>query len=144
MSEVERLRDRVSQLLQVLGVDEDSTAPLRRAFGGLEPDPARILAMLLKREFVTREGLYTVMYCGRPECDWPDEKVLDVQICRLRARLKQHDVIIQTARGDGWFMSKADKAKVRALVAVAPDTDIEAAARLAEQKARRLAFLEGA
>lgn len=143
MSEAERLRDRVSQLERVLGVDPDSISPLRRAFEKLEPDPARILAMLLKREFVTREGLYTVMYCGRPECDWPDDKVLDVQLCRLRAILKAHGIIIQTARGDGWFMSKADKAKVRALIAVAPETDIEAASRAAEQKARRLAFMEG-
>jgi hypothetical protein len=26
--------------------------------------------MLLSREFVTRDGLYTALYEGRPECEW--------------------------------------------------------------------------
>src|SRR5262249_45350001 len=35
------------------------------------------------REFVTRDGLYKVLYEDRPECEWPEEKILDVQICKL-------------------------------------------------------------
>src|SRR5260221_2612574 len=103
MSEVERLRDRVEQLEEVLGIDRSLTSRLRQAFG-LEPGKAPILGMLLARDFVTRESLYIVLYADRPECDWPEEKVMDVQICKLRRILRRHGIAIETRWGEGWSM----------------------------------------
>ena len=140
MNEVERLKCQIEQLETVIGVDRSATGKLRQALG-LEPDQASILGMLLKRDFVTRDGLCTVMYAGRPECDWPDEKVLDVQFCRLRATLKKWDVAIQTARGEGWFMSKPDKKRLQERIESASAPDLEVIARREEQRRKRQAFL---
>jgi DNA-binding response OmpR family regulator len=138
MSEMERMRDRVLQLEQILGIDSSETGRIREAFG-LEPDLARIMGMLLKRNFVSHESLYTVMYGHRPECEWPDAKVLDVQICKLRRRLKPHDVTIATRWGEGWSISVPNKVKARAVL------DPAAAATAAvDTRRRRMAFLEGA
>jgi hypothetical protein len=115
MSEMEKMRDRVLQLEQILGIDSSETGRIREAFG-LEPDLARIMGMLLKRNFVSHESLYTVMYGHRPECEWPDAKVLDVQICKLRRRLKPFAIVIVTRWGEGWSISVANKVKARAVL----------------------------
>lgn len=137
-------RERCRELEQVIGVDAGPVSVLRRAFPKLGGDGAVILAMLMKRDFVTRSGLYAVMYAGRPECDMPAENVLDVQLHRLRGVLGELPCSIQTARGNGWFISKPDKGKIRGLMEAAPPADLEACARLADQKAKRLAFMDGA
>lgn len=138
MTETQRLRDRIEELERVLGVDRSLTSKLRDVFG-LEPGLSPILGMLMKRAFVSHSSLYTVLYSGRPECDWPDAKVMDVQICKLRRKLKKIGVTIETRWGDGWMMSNANKAKVRAVIDLADGGDVSAAAALG---ARRAAFME--
>lgn len=109
------LLDRIEQLESLLGVDRSITGRIRELFK-LEPLHAQMLGMLLKREFVTRDGLYTVLYEGRPECEWPEEKILDVQMCKMRAHLKRegHDITIITKWGEGWRLIQEDKAKINA------------------------------
>jgi hypothetical protein len=113
--ETDRLRDRVEQLEQLVGVDRSLTSRLRTAFG-LEPGVAQVMGMLLKRDFVTHDALYVVLYAARPECDWPDARIVDVQISRLRRALRRHGITIKTQWGEGWLMSAADKARVRAVM----------------------------
>src|SRR5258708_20664400 len=72
------------------------------------------MGMLLKRDFVTHDALYVVLYAARPECDWPDARIVDVQITRLRRALRRHGITIKTQWGEGWLMSAADKARARA------------------------------
>ena len=62
--ETDRLRDRVEQLEQLVGVDRSLTSRLRTAFG-LEPGVAQVMGMLLKRDFVTHDALYVVLYAAR-------------------------------------------------------------------------------
>jgi len=98
--ETDRLRDRVEQLEQLVGVDRSLTSRLRTAFG-LEPGVAQVMGMLLKRDFVTHDALYVVLYAARPECDWPDARIVDVQISRLRRALRRHGITIKTQWGEG-------------------------------------------
>jgi len=93
----------------LVGVDRSLTSRLRTAFG-LEPGVAQVMGMLLKRDFVTHDALYVVLYAARPECDWPDARIVDVQISRLRRALRRHGITIKTQWGEGWLMSAADKA----------------------------------
>lgn len=137
-------RERCLALEQVCGIDNSSVGVIRRAFPKMAGEVATILSHLLKRDFVARAGLYAVMYAGRPDCDMPDENVLDVQLHRLRGFLESVPATLNNARGNGWFLSKPDKARIRALIAGAPPADLEACARMADQKAKRLAFLDGA
>lgn len=141
MTELQRLRDRVEQLEEVLGVNPSIKDRLYLAFG-LEPQLAAILGMLYKREFVTRSGLYTVLYEGSPEADWPQEKSLDVRMHYLRNALKDYGITIITRWKCGWFMRPEDKAKVReALDRIQQACD---AAQRADICTRRMAFLNGA
>ena len=41
---------------------------------------------------------------------------VDVQISRLRRALRRHGITIKTQWGEGWLMSAADKARVRAVM----------------------------
>lgn len=142
MTETERLRDRIDELERVLGVDMSLANRLRDVFG-LEPGLCPIMGMLMKRAFVSHASMYTVLYSGRPECDWPDAKVMDVQICKLRRKLRKHGVSIETRWGEGWMMTMADKAKVRAAVE-AFGSDEALAAAAATMRARRVSFMESA
>lgn len=111
----QRLRDRIDALEEILRADRSITGRIREAFK-LEPLHADIVAMLLSRDTVTRDGLYTVLYGGLPEAEWPHEKQLDVQICKLRPRLARYGITINTKWAAGWSMSREDKAKVRAKI----------------------------
>ncbi len=146
----EQLQDRIEELEELLGIDQSTTGRLRAVLK-LEPMHSEILGMLMKRGFVTRDGLYTVLYGDRPECEWPDEKILDVQICKLRAFLKKqgHEINIVTKWGTGWELPRAEKAKIKALID-RPDadglpvvTDAPPLAPAGSVAERRLAFLEG-
>lgn len=121
---IERLKDRIEQLEEVIGVDRSMTTRIREALK-LEPLKAQIVGMLLSRDFVTRDGLYTVLYAGRPECEWPDEKVLDAQICKLRPHLSAHGVEIETKWGDGWSMPSGSKTILRKLCTRGLSIDVQ-------------------
>jgi len=120
MSELQRLRDRIEELEQILGIDRSMTTRLRAALQ-ITKDQARVLGMLLSRNIATHESLYIALYGARPDCDQPQFKILDVQICHLRARLKRHGIAVKTHWGEGWSVSPADKIQVRQMMLDAVD-----------------------
>lgn len=79
---------------------------------------AIIFAMLLKRHEATKAQLHTVVEQNRPtENSSPtDPKMIDVIICRLRAKLKPYDAKITTVWGLGYRMDQADRDKMIALL----------------------------
>ena len=115
MDELHRLRDRIDEFEQILGVDRALANRLRGALG-ISRDQARMLGLLLSRDVVTHEAMYAVLYGERPECDQPGPKVMSVQVCKLRKALTPRSIEIKTHLGDGWQMLPEDKAKVRALL----------------------------
>lgn len=118
----QHLHDRITALEEILGQDQSLTGRLRDAYQ-LEPIHAQILGMLYKRDFVTRDGLYTVLYEGRPESEWPEEKILDVQMCKLRKHLKKRGekIIIATKWGQGWVLSQDSRSAIKAKLGPRPD-----------------------
>jgi hypothetical protein len=112
---IQRLQDQVEQLKGALGADKGFTGKVRSAFG-LEQDSAVILGMLYKRDFVSREALYTVLCSDKTESDWLEPKTLDVLIFKIRKRIKEHAIVIETEIGEGWSMPAGSKAIMRALV----------------------------
>jgi len=106
MTELERLRDRVEELEELIGLTID--LPFYRL--ALSPTQARLLGLLLKRDFVTRDFAFVAMYGGRPEADQPDIKCIDIYIHFLRKKLDQYGISIRT-RG-GYFMEPADKKRL--------------------------------
>lgn len=67
---------------------------------------ASILAVLLKRNEVTKAQLHLVIEQNRPgeNRDETDPKMVDVIICHLRKKLLPHDVTIKTVWGIGYLV----------------------------------------
>lgn len=120
MSELERLRDRVAELEEALGLTADLPRGLipreivgtrQGALGAL-----RFIGVLLTRPFGSREAIYSAFYGDRPEVRQPCLKVLDVYASCARKILSAHGIELQTIRGEGWRLDAANKAKLRAVI----------------------------
>jgi hypothetical protein len=147
MIELQRVQDRVQQLLEVLGADEDLSARLMAAFGLAEKDHAVMLGMLYRRDVVTRDGLYTVLYGDEAEHEWPNDKIMDQRLFKLRASLKVHSIEVETVRALGWRISKEAKASIKRTVEGPTHEEIveryRSAFGLQPKQARILALMMG-
>lgn len=121
MSELQQLRDRVAELEEAIGL---TAMPALRAV--LKPEGywlstcETLCGMLMKRPCVPRSAAYIAIYGGRPECDQPDPKLVDVTVHRLRQALRPHGVEIAVARDRGWYLTPENKEKLRALIEAYP------------------------
>jgi two-component system cell cycle response regulator CtrA len=108
------LLDRIDQLEAELGMKVDIPPEF-----GIPRNMGALLAMLLKREVVTRDGALLAIYSGMPNT-WdkePDPKIIDVFICKLRTRLKKYGIKVSCKWGLGYFMDGENKRKLRDLIA---------------------------
>ena len=118
---IAELRERITQLEHKMF----ALAPLeraeriRRAFK-LTPSQTKIVSALLARQFISRGDLMDVLYGAKPVCDQPDIKIIDVMICKLRAKLRAVDpsIAVQAVWGQGHAMSPEAKAKIIAIADV--------------------------
>lgn len=71
------------------------------------PLEAAMLATMLKRDQVTKEQLHAVVESNRPgdhSKEQTDPKMVDVMICKLRKKLRPHEIIIETMWGTGYLI----------------------------------------
>lgn len=122
--DIQRLQDRVAELEHILGLDRTLTSKIREMFA-LEPEHAALLAVLYRREFVTRDALYAVLCSDKPECDWPDIKTMDNRIFKIRRKLEGHGITIDTTVGEGWSMPAQSRATMRMLIEPRHDEVVE-------------------
>jgi len=116
MSEVQRLRDRVEQLEEMLGISPDTTLKIRLKLG-LTKCQAKMLGILVKREIVSWDAMHFVLYGDRPEADQPwSEANLRKHIVLLRRRLEGTGINVEAVYGQGWMLKSEHKAKVRELM----------------------------
>lgn len=82
------------------------------------PLEAGMLALLLKRDEVTKEQLHHVIETTRGIGKEPTEiKMVDVMICKLRKKLKDpHDIQIKTMWGLGYFMEHPERERTLQLL----------------------------
>lgn len=116
MSELERLRERVRELEAVLGLRIDLPNAL-----GLTPIETRIVGILISREIVSGEAIFSAVYGGKPYADQPDQKVVEVHLVKIRRKLRKHGVKIKNSYGVGYYIEKADRAKLKELAAYASE-----------------------
>lgn len=109
--ENEELRDRIFQLEDLLGMNFDSPA-----FLGLTGKEAKLFGILMKRDAVTKAGAMDALYGLSPEIDMAEEKIIDVFICKLRAKLETFGIGIETNWGQGYFMTEAAKLAATELI----------------------------
>ncbi|MBZ9939167.1 winged helix-turn-helix domain-containing protein [Mesorhizobium sp. BR1-1-16] len=57
---------------------------------------------------LSKEAMFDKVYGARPECDWPEPKIIDVMICKMRPKLAPLGLIISTHWGVGYSITFAD------------------------------------
>lgn len=114
-AENDTLRERVRQLEALLGVSFDAPLSL-----GLSPREAAVLGVLMAREMATKDHIMAALYRDFAR-DEPDPKIVDVFVCKLRAKIKRWRIEISTHWGRGYYMTQEAKARVRKMAGAAID-----------------------
>ena len=103
---------RCEELERILGLRQEFPLAL-----GLSKTMQRVLGVLLKRDFISGESLFTIVWGEKPESDQPESKLVAVYISKLRAKLKPHGIEIKTRWGQGFYMEPESKKRLRDLCA---------------------------
>ena len=115
---LERLQARIEALEAVIAERPPLAAQLRSVLG-IQTMHADTLALLMRRETVTRSGLLAHLFEAERDCDQPEDggaKLFDATMSKLRLVLHPRGIAIEAIWGVGWRMSRADKAKLKALL----------------------------
>lgn len=112
--EIERLRAENERLRAALGMTVQMPEGL-----SFTPSEWRILCALLKRDRVPTESLHAIM-SDRIEHAYTDPRWVSAMIYKLRNKLRQFGIAIHTQYGFGYYLTPENKAKLRPLLAEAP------------------------
>lgn len=113
LATIRRLEDRIDQLESAMGLDF-----LTPVEWGLTGQMMRLFGCLMARELMTSDAAMAAMYGDRANGDdEPQPKIVDVQICKMRARLKPFGISIETRWGQGHYLTPETKALARELIA---------------------------
>ena len=104
-----RLRDRIEELERLIGMR--MVAP---RLWGLTRQEADVLGILLRRQVMSSTQLFEAIWGGDSECNI---KIVEVVVCKLRAKLRPHGIAIRTEHGVGYFIPPDGKAMARAQMA---------------------------
>jgi hypothetical protein len=90
LAELQVLRERCAMFEAVLGVRHAMLFPMR-----MRPQARVIFGILLTRDAVSAEALFTALYAARAEADWPGDpaNVIKQQIYYLRRKIEPFAVI---------------------------------------------------
>lgn len=102
--QIETLRERVRQLLDALAPPE-VVVPMEWM---LSPAEAKLFAHLTTRDLVTKSSAMAALYSDRHDDDI-EPKIVDVFICKIRAKLRKFGVEINTVWGHGYSLSDRSK-----------------------------------
>ena len=108
-AENERLRDRIFILESDLG--HQFRTPIEWCLTGQE---SRIFGVLMAREVATKSNIMNALYGGMDEAEI---KIVDVFMCKIRAKLKRFGIAIETRWGEGYYMTKQMKALAESMIA---------------------------
>jgi two-component system cell cycle response regulator CtrA len=111
-NELQRLRDRCEELEELLGIKCDPLLSL-----GFPQLATSMLGVRMAQPRCRRATLYVAVYGNRQECDQPNDKIVDVTVCKLRQKLKPHGADIVTDWGVGYHIPPASKDIINRLVA---------------------------
>lgn len=128
MTELERLRNENDFLKEQVKLLREALVPHKGMALSLiftmTTREADILAMLISKSFVTRESLLVGLYSALPD-DWPDVKIIDVFISKLRTKLKRFHaadpekyplIEIKTVWGRGYYIEDEIRKLVNAKI----------------------------
>jgi hypothetical protein len=111
-SEVSRLRDRVEELEELIGL---KVVGSRAA--GLSVTQWLMAGLLLKRPLISREFAFRAIYGGRPESDQPtDIRTVDQHMCRMKRRLKAYGIVVKNTAHEGYYLDASSRRRLKELV----------------------------
>lgn len=106
-AENDELRETIAQLREAL------TPPVvYPSAWGLNRQESLILGALACRPVARRQALLLALYGDRRADDLPDPRVLDVYVCKLRAKLRPQGIAIDAIRGVGFRLDDATRARL--------------------------------
>jgi DNA-binding response OmpR family regulator len=117
---IDYLEAEVAQLRAMLGLElaRERRVQLKLAFG-LTPSEATLLGVLMNSRVMSKDvALQAMADPGRDE--YPDDKIVDVLISKMRAKLAPHGIEIQTAWREGHRLPPAARAALEAALAEVP------------------------
>ena len=105
---------------------EESRGLRKALLGAAEPPPyfdltpseAQMFGILLNNRTARTETFMAALFSTDAD-DPPEEKILDVWICKMRKKLKPYGIEIKTHWGECWEMPEASKEIARGLMAAA-------------------------
>jgi two-component system, cell cycle response regulator CtrA len=115
---IDALQNRIEELEDIFGIK--SYLPVIKMSGTL----LRMAGIICKREVADKTSMWTLLYGDLPECDWPEPKILDVNICKLRKHLNEHGVTINTIWGVGWHVVPEHRSKLKELLGIPGDENV--------------------
>lgn len=105
--ENELLREQVRRLERAL-ID---TKPLPFEWG-LTGQEARLFGVMVNRRLATSDSIMAALYRDFG-LDEPEEKIVDVLVCKIRKKLKPFGVTIQTIWGQGYALEDGVRSQLR-------------------------------
>lgn len=99
---------------RVISLEAEMTHKAIPPIFGFTGSENRLLGMLLKRTMVTRESAMVALY-GDDMDRAADAKIIDVFICKMRAKLKPFQIEITTHWATGYSLTAETKAHIHKL-----------------------------
>lgn len=81
----------------------------------LSKSERQLFSLLMRRDIVSRESAWTVLYAGKPEVDRASDKNIDVMISHVRKKLRGI-AEIKTDFANGWFLERATKVRLQDMI----------------------------
>jgi hypothetical protein len=109
-SRIVELERENQQLRAIIGLPEQSIP-----FFGLTVVEHAVFGALMARQMVSEDSIRTLLYSTRAG-DEPESNTISVFVCRLRGKLKPYGVGITNRFSEGWFITPADKSRIREIL----------------------------
>lgn len=115
--ECDRLSAENSELRRLLRFDpEPSFVDLAKRTLGIQPLAARVLWALWDCKPKTQDHIFQSLYWDR--LDAPEIKIVQVQVCKLRAGLAEIGAGFETLWGKGYRLDPENRAKIAAHIGI--------------------------
>jgi hypothetical protein len=108
-------RERIADVEKLLAIDDPKPLIVK-----VSRTERILMELLLKRNTLTREVAWGVLYGHRPDADQPQYRVISTIIHHLRNRLSPHGVEITTEYGTGWYLKDKDRERLERLLSCSP------------------------
>jgi two-component system cell cycle response regulator CtrA len=109
--ENETLREKIDYLERTLLGDGIIMPPEFKLTG----KEGQVLNALLARDILTKESIMTALYSDQPNAI-PEQKIVDVFVCKMRPKLEPFGIKIETIWGSGYSLTVESKAELRGLI----------------------------